>query len=364
MVRIFTMNSPKFPVFYWFIGICLTLLVSNYTLAQDLKPLLLKTPSAFPSHLPALGTPINYISDQLALISNGAIRMKHYEPNKLVAGFEILDAVSSGKLNSGYAAAGFWVGKMPAAPLFSSVPFGPGVGEYLAWFYQGDGLKLYQKMYDLYGFKVKPLPCAVLSAESAGWYTQPVDRAEDFEGLSIRFYGLGARVVEKLGASPTLLPAGELFGAMEKGAVDAAEFSMPAIDYRLGLYKVAKYNYFPSWHQQATFLELLINRDTWEQMSPSQQATIETVCRASIVNSLAEGEALQHQFLKKYRDQHQVELREWDPKMLQTFKDKWQEVIAEERRRDPFFSEVWDNLAAFRKDYALWKTKAFLPLDY
>ena len=113
--------------------------------ADKVRPILLKTPIAFGSHLPALGTPIKWVEEQLPLISAGSVRMKIYEPGKLVAPLEILDAVSSGKINSGYATAGYWAGKMPAASLFSAIPFGPEAPEFMAWLYYGNGLNLYQK---------------------------------------------------------------------------------------------------------------------------------------------------------------------------------------------------------------------------
>jgi len=341
----------------------ITLAQAQTTTAPE-KVVRLKTPIAFPSYLPALGTPILYVAEQLELISKGSIQMKVYEPGKLVAPFEILDAVSSGKLNSGYSAAGYWAGQLPAAPLFSAAPFGPGVNEFLAWHYRGDGQRLYQKMYDRAGFNVKVLPCALISAESSGWFAEPIETPEQLRGLNVRYYGLSAKVLKKLGASPTLIPGGELFGAMEKGAVDAAEYSQPAIDYRLGLHKIVKYLYFPAWHQQASILELLINGDTWREMSAAQRATIDTVCRASVVTSLAEGEALQSKYLKKYKEEHGVVQLYWSDEFLTLFYKTWLEVVAEEREKDEFFREVWDNLSAFRKEYSIWKEKAFLPLEY
>ena len=210
--------------------------------------LLLKTPIAFGSHLPALGTPIKWVSEELKVISGGNLKMKIYEPGKLVGAKEILDAVSSGKVNSGYATAGYWQGKIPAASLFSAVPFGPEAGEYMAWMYYGNGLKLYQEMYDQAGYNVHVIPCAIISPETSGWFKKPIDKLEDLQGLNIRFFGLGAKVMENLGVGTVQLPGGEIFGALEKGAIDASEFSQPAIDQLLGLHKIAKFNYFPGWH--------------------------------------------------------------------------------------------------------------------
>ncbi|WP_415905215.1 TRAP transporter substrate-binding protein [Neptuniibacter sp. QD48_55] len=328
--------------------------------AQAADKLLLKTPIAFGSHLPALGTPIVWVADQLKLVSDGKMKMKIYEPGKLVSPKEILDAVSTGKVNSGYSTAGYWQGKMPAAALFSAVPFGPEAGEYMAWLYYGNGMSLYQEMYDNAGYNVKVLPCAIISPETSGWFSKPIEKPEDLKGLNMRFFGLGADVMEKLGVGTVQLPGGEIFGALEKGAIDASEFSQPAIDQRLGFHKIVKYNYFPGWHQQATVFELLINKDTWGKMSKGQKALVETTCKASMTNAIAEGEAMQFPVMEKAQE-NGVQIRYWNDTMLSTFKSTWDEVVAEKTAADPFFKKVWDDMSTFRKGYDLWEANAFLP---
>lgn len=331
---------------------------TQHALAAD--KLLLKTPVAFPTHLPALGTTIVWVSEQLKLVSDGKMRMKIYEPGKLVSPPEILDAVSSGKVNSGYATAGYWQGKMPAAALFSAVPFGPEAGEYMAWLYYGNGLSLYQEMYDQGGYNVKVIPCAILSPETSGWFKKPIESPEDLKGITMRFFGLGGSVMEKLGANTVGLPGGEIFGALEKGAIDATEFSQPAIDTILGFNKIVKYNYFPGWHQQATIFELLVNKDTWKDMSDAQKAIVETTCKASITNSIAEGEAMQFPVMAEAQSKG-VEIRYWSQSMLDTFEGAWDEVAADKSSNDAFFKKVWDDLSTFREGYDLWEANAFLP---
>lgn len=321
---------------------------------------LLKTPIAFNSSLPGLGTPIVRVAEDLKKVSGGSIVMKVYEPKKLVAPFEILDAVSTGKVGAGYATAGYWAGKMKAAPLFSAVPFGPEAGEYMAWLYYGNGLKLYQEMYDTAGYNVKVLPCAIIAPETSGWFSKPIEKPEDLKGLKMRFFGLGGKVMQKLGVSTSLLPGGEIFPALEKGAIDATEFSMPAIDKKLGFYKLVKYNYFPGWHQQATVFELLVNGDTWKGMDKTQQSAVESVCKSSMAESFAEGEALQFDVMKENVEKNGVKIMTWNDTMLETFKKTWEEVAAEEAQ-DPGFKKVYDDLSKFREGYGIWKANAFLP---
>lgn len=334
-------------------------LAAQPALAAD--KLLLKVPVAFSTELPSLGTPIPRVAEQVEVMSGGTLRMKVYEPGKLVPPFEILDAVSSGKINAGYTTAGYWAGKIPAAPLFSAVPFGPEAGEYMAWIYYGNGLDLYQRMYDEAGFNVKVLPCAVIAPETSGWFAKEINAPADLEGLKMRFFGLGGKVMEKLGVATSLLPGGEIFPALEKGAIDATEFSMPAIDQRLGFHKVAKYNYFPGWHQQATIFELLINKDVWNGASKQHQHILTQACKASMADSFAEGEALQFTALKRNVEEYGVEIRKWNPEMLQLFRDTWAEVAIEESANNAYFAEVYNDLAEFRANYDLWEENAFLP---
>jgi len=325
----------------------------------EAKPVLLKTPIAFGSHLPALGTPIKWVEEQLSLVSDGQLKMKVYEPGKLVAPLEILDAVSSGKVNSGYAISGYWAGKMPAAAIFSTVPFGPEAPEFMAWMYYGNGMKLYQKMYDQAGYNVHVEACAIISPETSGWFKKPINSMADLKGLNMRFYGLGGQVMQKLGVSVSLLPGGEIFGALEKGAIDATEFSQPAIDQKLGFYKIAKHNYFPGWHQQATLFELLINKDTWNKMSKSQQSQVSTTCKASVSNSIAESEFIQFDAMKKNTAERGVIMHTWPDNMMTQFKAAWDEVVVEQSQ-DPMFKEVYTDLAQFRANYKIWSSRAFI----
>lgn len=329
------------------------------TLAAD--KMLLKTPVAFSTALPGLGTPIPRVADQLDVMSGGTLRMKVYEPGKLVDPFEILDAVSTGKINSGYTTAGYWAGKIPASPLFSAVPFGPEAGEYMAWLYYGNGMNLYQEMYEQAGFNIKVLPCAIIAPETSGWFSKEINSPEDLIGLKMRFFGLGGKVMQKLGVATSLLPGGEIFPALEKGAIDATEFSMPAIDSRLGFHKLVKFNYFPGWHQQATIFELLINKDVWDGATEQHQSIIENACKASMTDSFAEGEALQFAAMQDNVENNGVEIKQWSPEMLDTFRTTWIEVVAEEKANDAFFTKVYDDLSTFRDGYSLWKENAFLP---
>lgn len=343
------------------IFITILILALSVTAQAGEKNFLLKAPLCFATSLPVLGDSIPTLAENIKSASNGSIQIKYYEPGKLIPPFEILSSVSMGKVNAGFGSAAYWQGKIPEAALFSAVPFGPEADEYLAWLFKGNGMTLYQEMYDTAGYNVKVLPAAIISPETSGWFNKPITGPEDLKGLKMRFFGLGGKVMQKLGVAVSLMPAGEIFQALEKGVIDATEFSFPAIDQKLGFYKVAKYNYYPGWHQQATILEMLINKDTWNSMTPNQQALIEMATKANIINTLSHCEAIQGQAIRENIENRGVKNMYWSDEMLALFESTWEDVVAEQTAQNPGFNKIWKDLAAFRTDYSYWKSLGFLP---
>ncbi len=336
-------------------------LSSATAIAKD-KKVLLKVPVYFGTHLEGLGSTPKWLEENINKASNGSVKIKIYEPGKLIPPKEILQAVHKGQVNAGWTTPGYNTGEVGnKGAIFSAVPFGPDAAEYLAWIYYGDGRKLWQDMYDKKGYNIHSIPCSIIAPETSGWFSKPIDKAEDLKGLRMRFFGLGALVMEKMGVSTSLLSSKEIFPALEKGAIDATEFSMPAIDKRLGFHKILKYNYFPGWHQPATAFELIINKDTWKGMSESQQNLVELGCKAAMLDGLAFGEAIQFPAMQENAEKNGVENRYWSKEILADFKTKWDEVVADEKGKDPEFTAIWNNLEKFRKGYAVWNEWAFLP---
>jgi TRAP-type mannitol/chloroaromatic compound transport system substrate-binding protein len=320
-------------------------------LAQD-KRIRWKMASSFAASLPILGSSGMYFTKRLQQATNGRMRIKFFDPGKLVPGLEVFEAVSTGGVQAGYAAAGFWIGKIAAAAIFGAVPFGPDTNEYLAWIFEGGGLQLWRGLYAKHD--LVPFPCGILPPEASGWFRTPIDSAEQLQGLKMRFYGLGGKAMQKLGMSIQLLAPGDIFTALDRGVLDATEFSMPAIDEKLGFYQIAKHYYFPGWHQQASFLELLVNKKSWDSLTKTDQILIEMACRDTILNSITEGETLQGPALERMKAKG-VEIHEWSPEMLAKFEQATREVIQEEAQKDPEFARVWDSLSKFRQNYAEWR---------
>ncbi len=315
--------------------------------------------SAFGKNLPILGTAATDFVEKINGISTD-VKFKHYDPNKLVPTLEALDAVSSGSVDSSFATSGYWQGKINSASLFAAVPFGPEAGEFLGWILYGNGAKLWQEMYDKNGYNVKVFPCGIIAPETSGWFKKEINSVADLKGLNMRFFGLGAKAMQKLGVSTSLLGASDIFPALERGAIDATEFSMPRIDARLGFHKIAKYNYFPGWHQPSTLFELLINKDVYDGMSDRAKKQIEVACLANMTTNLAEGEATNYAAMVKNSKENGVKIKQWSPEMLAAFKGAWGEVVGELSKDDPFFQKVWNDLQEYRKGYAVWSKNIYL----
>lgn len=316
--------------------------------------------SSFGKNLPILGTAAVDFAEKINSISE-SVEFEHFDPGELVPTLEALDAVSNGSVDASYATAGYWQGKITAASLFAAVPFGPEAGEFIGWMLYDDGLTLYQRMYDEAGYNVHVLPCGIIAPETSGWFKNEINSMADLEGLNMRFFGLGAEVMQRLGVSTSLLAAGDIFPALERGAIDATEFSMPRIDARLGFYNIAKFNYFPGWHQPATMFELLVNKDRWNDLDERSQKQIEVACLANVTTNLAEGEATNFAAMVDNVENNGVTIKQWPPEMLETFESTWNEVALELAAEDEFFAEVWADLQEYRAGYKTWGNTIYLP---
>lgn len=319
----------------------------------------LEMTSAFGKNLPILGTAAVDFANNINSIST-EVEFEHFDPGKLVPTLEALDAVSNGSVDAAYATSGYWQGKINSASLFAAVPFGPEAGEFLGWVLYDDGAKYWQQMYDDSGYNVVALPCGIIAPETSGWFKNEINSVADLEGLNMRFFGLGAKAMQKLGVSTSLLGASDIFPALERGAIDATEFSMPRIDARLGFHKIAKFNYFPGWHQPATLFELLVNRDVWEDLDETAQNQIRVACLATITTNYAEGEATNFAAMKDNIENNGVTIKQWPQEMLDAFEGAWNEVVEELAADDPFFQEVWADLQEYRAGYATWQ-QIYLP---
>ena len=324
--------------------------------AQD-KKVRVNMQSNFASSLAVLGPTAKHVAETISKASGGNVEVKFFEPGALVPPGQAFDAVASGSLDAAWATPGFWTGKDIAFAVFSTVPFGPGPGEYLAWMKYGGGEQLLQKLYAKYG--IHSMICNLIAPEASGWFRKEIKTVEDLKGLKMRFFGLGANVMQKLGVATQLLQAGEIFQALQLGTIDATEFSMPAMDLSLGFYQVAKFYYFPGWHQQATFGDMIWNKAKWDSLSASQKALVQASCDSATLMGFARSEYEQFAAMQEI-EKKGVKLVTWNDQFLKAFEVKWKEVAAEQATKSPAFKEAWESLGKFRSNYAVWRERGYL----
>jgi TRAP-type mannitol/chloroaromatic compound transport system substrate-binding protein len=326
------------------------MLGGNVSHAND-KPVRWKMQSWFPTKLPHVGTQAVDISKKIKAVSGGNIQIQVFEPGALIPPGECFDAVSNGAVNVCWGVSGYYYGKHPALAIFSAVPFGPKWPEMLAYFYYGGGKEQYEEIYARNN--IKGIMCGGTVAEASGWFRKEIKTVDDLKGMKMRIFGLGAKVVEKLGVSAQLIPAGDIFPALELGTIDAAEFAMPAVDLQLGFHQVAKHYYFPGWHQPATLYEIIINMDKWKELSKTQQAQVEMMCGDNVRQAIAEGEAKQAAALKAIQAKG-VTAHEWSPEIMKALRAAWDQVAVEESGKYPEFKKAYEHYTQFRKEYKTW----------
>ncbi|WP_337660343.1 TRAP transporter substrate-binding protein [Anderseniella sp. Alg231-50] len=319
-----------------------------------------KVQATFNTGWPALGDPIARVSKTLKEATDGRINLKVFEPGKIVPPLEISPSISRGDLPAAYNYMAYDQGRIPAAVLFSAVPFGMEPWEYAAWWFEGEGSKLAEEIY--HKENIHPLLCSTIGPETAGWFRKPIKTLDDLKGLKIRFSGLGGMVLDRVGASATLMAGGEIFAALEKGTLDATEYSMPAIDEILGFYKIAKYNLFPGWHQPSTSTHLMINLDKWNAMGKADQALFEMACTAATMRALTTGEALQGAQIKSFPSKG-VTAAKLPDEVIEELKNTAATIMKEEAAKDANFAKVWESQKAFHADYQIWKELGYLPRD-
>ena len=320
-----------------------------------------RVPLSFQTTMPVLGDNPIYVADMLRRASGGALDLRLFEPGEVVPAFGISEAVRDGKVEAGYTWLGYDQGRFPASALLAAVPFGLEPWEFTAWWFEAGGRALGEALYAKQNIHI--LLCGITGPETAGWFREPVDSLDAVQGLKIRFAGIGGKVMERAGASVTMLPGGEIFQALEKGAIDASEYALPIVDQALGFNRVAPYNYYPGWHQPATSNHMLVNLDIWNGLAQRDKALLEVACTAGVLRNLSRSEALQGDIIAAFPEVG-VQARSLPTDILQELKQITDEVLAEEAQGDADFAAILGSQQRFRASYVHWKARAYLPRDF
>src|SRR5687768_11311394 len=218
------------------------------------------------------------LAKRIEAMSNGRLKISVYGAGELIPALEGFDAVRSGTVEMNHANSYFWTGKTFAAQYFTAVPFGLNFQGMNGWLYDGGGIPLWHEVYKPFG--TIAFPCGNTGVQMTGWFKKEIKSVADFKGLKMRIPGLAGKVYASLGVDVKLLPGGEIFPALERGVIDAAEFVGPYQDRRMGLNKAAKFYHTTGWHETATVSELLINKAAWDKLPKDLQAIVENACAA------------------------------------------------------------------------------------
>ncbi len=311
-----------------------------------------KMVTTWPKNFPGLGMGANYLAQLIGEMSGGRIKITVYGAKELVAPLEVFDAVSDGRAEMGHGAAFYWQHKSRAAQFFAAVPFGLTAQEMNAWLYHGEGLELWRDLYAEFG--VIPGACGNTGVQMGGWFNREINSIGDLQNLKMRIPGLGGEVMRRLGARPVLLPGGEIFSALENGTIDAAEWAAPYNDVALGLYKVAKYYYYPGWHEPGTTIECLINKEAMDSLPSDLRAIVESAQRIANQDMLAELTAKNNRALQQLIDVHKVELKKFPDEVLVALQKISDEVIVAELNKDPKARKIYESFNRFRQQVQGW----------
>jgi len=320
-----------------------------------------KLVTSWPKNFPGLGTGPEKFAKLVDEMSDGRLKIKVYGAGQLVPALEVFDAVSRGTAQMGHSGAYYWKGKAPAAQFFTSVPFGLNAQEMHGWIHYGGGMELWQELYA--PFNLIPLAGGNTGVQMGGWFNKEINSLNDLKGLKMRIPGLGGEVLERAGGTPVTLPGGELFTALQTGAIDATEWVGPYNDLAFGLYKAAKYYYYPGWHEPGSMLEFTVNKPAFEALPKDLQAIVRTASRAVNQDMLDEYTARNNHALKELVGKHKVQLRPYPQDVLLKLRDLSDEVLLEVSKKDEMTKKVYESFISYRdnvKEYHTLTEQAFL----
>ena len=232
----------------------------------------LKMVTTWPKNYPGLGTSAERLATRISEMTEGQLDIKVFAANELVPALESFDAVSSGAADIYHGAEYYWQGKSKAYNFFTAVPYGMTAAEINGWIYHGGGQELWDNLAS--GFNIKPFMAANTGVQLSGWYRNEINSLDDLKGLKIRMPGLGGEVMRRLGAAAVTLAGPDIFPALQNGTIDAAEWVAPWNDMAFGFYRIAKFYYWPGFHEPGSSLAAGFNLAVWESLTKQPQAVV------------------------------------------------------------------------------------------
>lgn len=302
--------------------------------------------SSFPESLDILHGSAEYISERVSELTGGRFAIRVYAPGEIVGGLQVMDAVQQGTVQAGYTAGYYYVGKNPALAFDAGVPFGLTARQQLAWINQGGGLELLRDVYADFG--IIQFPAGTTGMQMGGWFREPIESLADLRGLRMRIPGVGGEILSRLGASVQVLAGAEIYPALERGAIDATEWVGPYDDEIIGFYQIARNYYMPGWWEPGMNTTLQVSQEAWNELPPSYQALVETVCQESTMRMMNRYDIENPLALERLVNEHDVTIRTFSDEILEAAWRESNDYLAELAAGDATFRSVYDSWKDYR----------------
>ena len=310
-----------------------------------------KMVTSWPKNFPGLGAGAETLARYINKLSGGSLEVKVFGANELVPPLGVFDFVSSGGAEMGHSGAYYWKGKTEAAQFFSSVPFGMTAQEMNSWLYYGDGIKLWEEVYE--NFNLIPRPAGNTGVQMGGWFNKEINTTNDLKGLKMRIPGLGGEVLARAGGTPFTLAGAEIFTSLQTGVIDATEWVGPYNDRAFGLHKAAKYYYYPGWHEPGPSLECIINKDAYSSLSDQHKSIIDIACKAANVDMISDYMAKNYQALEFFKKE-KVQIKQFPAEVLSKLNKISDEILLELSQKNNLSKKVYDSYVNFLSRVRPW----------
>jgi TRAP-type mannitol/chloroaromatic compound transport system substrate-binding protein len=310
-----------------------------------------RMPTSWPKSLDTLFGGADHISKRCASATNGKFQIQVFAAGEIVPGLQVLDAVQNATVQCCHTAPYYFFGKDPTFAFSCAIPFGLNARQQNAWMYHGGGLELmreFMKDYNVYN-----IPAGNTGAQMGGFFRKELKTVADLKGLKFRIGGSAGVVMQKLGVVPQQIAGGDIYPALEKGTIDAAEWVGPYDDEKLGLYKVAKYYYYPGWWEGGPELDLFVNTKAWSELPKDYQSILEAACAEANMDMTAKYDALNPPALRRLVAAG-VQLRPFPREIMQACHKAAVEVYDEFATTNPKFKKVYEPWKKFRDEDILW----------
>lgn len=308
----------------------------------------LKMASAWVKNFPGFGTAAERFAKRITDMTDGGLSVRVYAAGELVPPFEVHDAVSTGAADLYHGVEFWWQGKSPAFNFFTTTPFGLTPVEMKSWVYYGGGQELWDEL--AANYNVKSFLVGNPGVQMGGWFRKEINSLEDFKGIRMRMGGFGGEVISRVGATAASIPGSEVFQALQSGTIDATEWVGPWNDAAKGFQQVAKFYYYPGWHEPSSNVSAGINLDVWNSLSNTEQEIIRIAARAENDDMQAEFHANNGASLARLQGNDGVKLRRYGDDILMALGKVSREVVREAAEKDAFTKKVYDSYMAFHAD--------------